>query len=120
MLHLEIKDALEREFPTALAEPPRLTQDALRVTLNNGVVLELRVPAEQAYSFAWRWGDAELRIDTAPLHPGLASFPNHLHDANGEVRADTLTSPAAGACDNVRAVIQAVLRDPLLGAGAAV
>ena len=55
-------------------------------------------------------------IDTAPLHRTLATFPNHLHDASDVLREDRLTHPSAEPWANVRAVIDAVLVDPLLQA----
>jgi hypothetical protein len=57
-----------------------LKLDALIVpTSSNGVSLEARIADPHAYAIAWAWGEAELRIDTAPLHRDLATFPNHLH-----------------------------------------
>lgn len=116
MHHLELKEALEAHYGAVLAEPPTLCQDALLVSLNNGVLLELRYPAASEYAIAWRWEDAQLRIDTAPLHRTLATFPNHLHDASDVLREDRLTHPSAEPWANVRAVIDAVLVDPLLQA----
>lgn len=114
MLHLALKEALDQHFADALAEPVELRQDALLLSLRNGVALELRFASPAEYAIAWRWGDAELRIDTAPVHRALSTFPNHLHDANGELRADHLTKPGADPLNNIRAVLAAVLADPLL------
>jgi hypothetical protein len=114
MLHTTLKDALDREFAAAMLEPAELCRDALLVRLRNEVTIELRMPDAREYSIGWRWGDAELRIDTAPLHCELATFPNHLHDSDGQVRADPLTDPSHEPLVNVRAVIAALLEDPLL------
>ncbi|HEY6896155.1 MAG TPA: hypothetical protein VI279_02755 [Rhodocyclaceae bacterium] len=116
MLHLTIKEAVEGRYGDALAAAAELSQDALLLSLKNGVVIELRFAAADEYAIAWRYGDAELRIDTAPLHRELASFPNHLHDAAGELRADPLTKPGAEPWDNLCAVLDALLVDPLLQA----
>lgn len=116
MILLTLRDAVDRHFADALAEPSRLLQDALIVALKNGATLELRFAGPGEYAIGWRWGDAELCIDTAPMHPALATFPNHWHDADGEMRADPLTHPCAEPWDNARAVIDAVLADPLLRA----
>lgn len=114
MLNFVIKEAVERHFASRLAQPPEIYQDALRLSLDNGIAMELRFASAEEYAIAWRWGDAELRIDTAPLHRDLHSFPNHLHDAEGKVRSDALTSPGKDPWDNVCAVLDAVLADPLL------
>ena len=113
-IHLALKERIEERYRDALAGPIELRQDALLVQLGNGVIAELRFASADEYVIAWRWGDAELRIDTAPLHAGLATYPNHLHDAVGEVRSDTITRPQREPWDNARAVIDALLADPLL------
>lgn len=112
--HLALQERIGAEYGHRLAGPVELRQDALVASLDNGVSLELRCAAADAYSIQWRWGDAALRIDTAPAHRGLATFPNHLHDAEGGVRADPLTQPGADIWANLRAVLDAVLDDPLL------
>jgi hypothetical protein len=116
--HSALKDAIDREFAASLLEPAVLCRDAVLVRLHNEVTIELRVADASEYSIGWRWGDAQLRIDTAPLHRQLATFPNHLHDSDGQLRADPLTQPGIDPWDNVRAVIASLLEDPLLqGAG---
>lgn len=111
---MTLKDAIERRYADALTEPVQVRQDALLLALHNGVAMELRFGAAHEYAIAWRWGDAELRIDTAPLHPQLATFPNHLHDAEGKACADPLTNPLREPWHNVRTVIDAVWVSPLL------
>jgi hypothetical protein len=119
-LHPMLAELVEREQAERLAVPPQLTQDALTLVLRNGVVLTVRYAAQEAYSLRWRTGlgpeAVELGIDTAPLHPQLASFPNHLHCADGRIVADPLTRPQATPADNLRALLQALEVDPLLGA----
>lgn len=116
-LHLELGAAIEAAFGSDLDGPVAYTQDALSLRLKNGVRLAVRYAAADAYSLRWTWGDAESAIDTAPLHPDLATFPNHLHDAQGRVLADPLTRPGAASQDNLRVLVRALLDDPLLGAG---
>lgn len=116
--HAELLEAIGRDFGARLLTPPQLTQDALTLMLDNGVVVTVRYAAADAYSLRWHSnaGDAgvELGIDTAPTHPDLATRPNHLHLADGRVVADPLTCPAACPTRNVAAVIEALLRDPQL------
>ena len=116
--HSSLLAFVEQAFSAHLATPAQLTQDALTLTLNNGVVLAIRYAAHDAYSLRWRTSieaDApELGIDTAPTHSELSTYPNHLHLADGRVIADPLTKVTATAEDNLAAVLRALLVDPLL------
>ncbi len=114
MYNFLIRQNLEESFGDALLEPTIAHHDVLIARLKNGVTLEIRYPDTHEYSILWRWDGAMSVIDTAPIHSDPASFPNHLHDANGVVREDPLTDPAADPWDNVRAVLLAVLSDPKL------
>jgi hypothetical protein len=113
-IHLDLAQRVAARFSASLAADPRLSQDALTLRFADGLAVELRFASAQEYSIHWAWGDAELRIDTAPLHPGLASFPNHLHDHEGACRADPLTVPGREPWENLERVLEAVLADPLL------
>lgn len=115
-LHLELKEQIESAYGAHLPGGAQLQQDALLLEFDSGLKMELRFASAEEYALAWLWGDAELRIDTAPLHDSLATHPNHLHDEEGRVRADPLTTPGAPPWDNVRKLIDAVLLDPLLHA----
>lgn len=117
-LHTRLLDHVAREHAGALRAPAQLTQDALTLTLNNGVVLTVRYAAADAYSLRWRTGSeadaSELGIDTAPTHPQLDTAPNHLHRADGRVVADPLTRTDNSPEQNLACVIDALGRDPLL------
>lgn len=117
-LHLELGAAIETAFASALESPVEQKQDAMIVRLNNGLTLTVRYAAPDAYSMRWTHGDGnvEIGIDTAPLHRALATFPNHLHTADGGVTADPLTRPDASPEDNVRRLVRALIDDPALGA----
>jgi hypothetical protein len=113
-LLIELKEAVDASLLPNLEEPATLCRDALMLRLNNGVVMELRFASAGEYALTWRYGDAELRIDTAPVDHAVATSPHHLHDADGQVRADPVTQPGAAPLENVRALIIAILADPLL------
>ncbi|NMG45762.1 hypothetical protein GPA22_18760 [Aromatoleum toluvorans] len=113
-LHVELAEHIDRSFGARLARPVEHKQDALVVYLENGVTLTMRYAATDAYSLRWTCGDIELGIDTAPLHRELATFPNHLHDAGGNIRRDPLTRTEDTPADNVARVIKALIADPLL------
>ncbi|MBP6801530.1 MULTISPECIES: hypothetical protein [Zoogloea] len=113
-LHFDLATRIDETYGERLEGPAEVKLDALVVRLDNGVTLEARIAAPNAYAIAWAWGEAELRIDTAPVHKDLATFPNHLHAADGKLYHDPLTRCGAAPWDNLRAVIDCVLNDPLL------
>lgn len=116
-LHATLADEIVSRFGDRLDGAPRLGQDALTLQFQNGLVLQARFASPEEYSIQWRFGEAEQRIDTAPLHPELASFPHHRHGADGAVRPDDLTQPGRAPLENLSAVIGAILSDPLLHSG---
>lgn len=113
-LHLMLKGQIEEHYAGQLEKEPQLRQDALQLQLDTGLIMEVRYLNNEEYSLQWLWGDAELRIDTAPLHKGLRTFPNHLHDAEANLRPDTVTVPGRDPWENVRQLIDRLLQDPLL------
>ncbi|HNR61240.1 MAG TPA: hypothetical protein PKN82_08785 [Thauera sp.] len=122
-IQAELLAYVEREHSDQLLTPPQLTQDALTLVLRNGAVLSVRFAAADAYSMHWRTSPhAEahaLGIDTAPVHRGLATWPNHLHLADGSVTADPLTRIGEAPESNLSRVLLALAQDPLLGGGPA-
>lgn len=115
-LHIDLKHDIERHYAAQLSAPIQLAQDALVLRLANGTALEIRYVDRAAYAFNWQWGEARLRIDTAPPHGGLTGGANHLHDAAGVVRADPLTRAGDDAWANTQRVLDALGDDPLLRA----
>jgi hypothetical protein len=113
-LHMELKELIELRYGARLPGGVELKQDALILRFDSGLALEVRYVSLTEYAFHWMWGDVGLRVDTAPVHAGLRTYPNHLHDPDGMLRDDPLTRPGAPAWDNVRRVIDGVLKDPLL------
>lgn len=118
-LHIELAHTIEERFAGRLKAPVRQLQDALVVELDNGVTLTIRYAASDAYSLRWKWGELEMGIDTAPVHHGLATFPNHLHDTGGHPLPDPLTQPERPPAENTVRVIAALLESPTLGLRAA-
>lgn len=110
----EIAERLIEHYGQHLNDAPALAHDALTARFDNGIILELRFASAGEYSLRWHHDDQTLAIDTAPLHPELATFPNHLHGADGSARPDPLTRPGAPPWDNVRAVLGRILDDPRL------
>lgn len=115
MLHIELQEYIEAAFGETHGVTVTLCRDALEVSLPNGVALTLRVADCNEYAFGWRWGEAQMGIDTAPLHSEVGTFPNHLHTPNGNVAGDPISEIGADPRRNVRALIEALLTQPLLG-----
>jgi hypothetical protein len=114
MLHLQLKEQIEQHFAARLNRDVVLLQDALQLSLDNGVEAEIRYLNPAEYSIHWLYGEAGFRVDTAPLHADLKTFPNHMHDMEGNVLHDRLTVHGAEPWHNVRAVLDALIENPLL------
>jgi hypothetical protein len=111
---IELKAAADASLLQHYARESLLCRDALQLFLTNGVSVEVRLASPEAYAFTWVYGDAMLRIDTAPIAHGVGTFPNHLHDADECVRADPVTQPGRGPIEHLAALVMALLADPLL------
>jgi len=114
MLHLQLKEQIAQHFAPHLNKETVLLQDALQLSLDNGVAVEIRYLDPAEYSIHWLCGEAAGRIDTAPLHPDLETFPNHFHDMEGNILKDRLTVHGAEPWSNVRTVLEALLENPLV------
>lgn len=111
-LHAELADEVITRYGERLVRAPALTHDALTLELDNGVRVQARFANPEEYSIVWESAAGTWRIDTAPLHAGLSTFPNHLHAAAEAPRSDPLTRPGDPPFANLSAVIEAVLDDP--------
>ena len=87
-----------------------LLQNALQLVLDNGVEMEIRYADADHYSLVWQWGEPRCRIDTAP-----GATPSRLILDDGTLAADTLTTPGAEPWQNLRALLVAVIANPMLG-----
>jgi hypothetical protein len=67
------------EFSDVIANA-ELHADRVRLILIDGSWIEVRYPVADKFSFHWQRQDGTIyRIDTAPHHKGLRSFPRHIH-----------------------------------------
>lgn len=112
-LHATLVDGIVSRFGEQLDGAPQIGQDALTLHFQNGLVLQARFASPEEYSIQWRFGDTEHRIDTAPLHPELSTFPHHVHDSQGKTYPDPLTIPGRSPWDNLQAVLDVILKNPL-------
>ncbi|WP_395071183.1 hypothetical protein [Paraburkholderia silvatlantica] len=115
MLHIELKKQIETAFDATQVASVTLCRDALELSLANGVELTLRIADPGEYAMNWRWGEAAMGIDTAPVHPTLGTFPNHLHTPDGRTVDDPLSEAGVAPWHNVRTLIARLLAQPLLG-----
>lgn len=113
-LHLILKEMLEEHYAQRMVEPVRLAQDALTLSFDTDLMMEVRYFSDEEYSINWSWGDAELRIDTAPIHVNCAIFPLHVHDENGAVRPGPSAIPGLDSWHNFSRLLDILLLDPLL------
>jgi hypothetical protein len=113
-VHWGLKEKLQSHYVSRLAEPVELAQDALMLSFDTGLRVEARYFSAQEYSIMWRWRGAELRIDTAPIHPDHKTFPRHLHSADGMVGPDAATSQDSDCWLNLSGLLNLLLQDPLL------
>jgi hypothetical protein len=113
-VHLLLKDQLETLYAERLSEPVRMAQDALLLSFDSGLMMEVRYAGPAEYALRWSWGDAEFCIDTAPVHNECGTVPNHLHRDDGTVAADHLSSPGADCWTNFSRLLDSLLQDPLL------
>lgn len=113
---IELKAAADASLLQHYARESVLCRDALQIFLKNGVDIELRLASPEEYAFTWVYGEAVMRIDTAPVKHDVATAPNHFHDAEGAVRADPVTRPGRAPIENLAALVAALLDDPLLTA----
>jgi hypothetical protein len=109
MLHHLLSEICEEEFSDLLDGKPRVYYDGLELKFADGSTLLVRYFSGDEYSFHWIREKEDFRIDTAPLHKGLDTFPNHLHDSTGEVKKDGVTDPKDAPEENLRRVIGLVV-----------
>ncbi|HZX31509.1 MAG TPA: hypothetical protein VFF03_09170 [Rhodocyclaceae bacterium] len=108
---LAIKRRLEEVFSDRIEGEVLAARDAVLFKLDNGVIVELKVLSPTEYAFGWLWGEATLRIDTAP---GADRAASHFHDLEGDVRPDPVTVPGRDPWENIDRLVKALLADPLL------
>ena len=112
-LHLALKDQLQSHYKSRLVDAVGMAQDVLMLSFDTGLRVEVRYFSTQEYSITWQSGDSELRIDTAPTHPGCTTFPNHLHRPGGTLAPDVVTVPGADCWANLSKLLDRLLADPL-------
>lgn len=101
---------IEEEFLDLLQREPILLETKIRLYLKDGSFIEIRYPLDQDYSFHWQRVDQIFRINTAPDHPDIKTFPRHIHEGM-VVKEDYITDFDLSAEENLRRFLLFVRKD---------
>jgi len=77
MMHRSIVIArcAEDHFLDIIREAPLIYSDKVRLIFVDGSFMDIRYPVDSKYSFHWQLEDEIIRIDTAPHHNQVATYP---------------------------------------------
>ena len=96
----------KEEFMDILLNPPEIFEDRIRLKLIDGSLMIIRYPLENKYSFCWQREFEMYRINTAPHHKYISTFPRHIHDGSEDnVIEDRITSFENTPEENMRNVL---------------
>ncbi len=102
----------EENFPDILSEAPIIYSDKVRLVFIDGSYMDIRYPVDTKYSFHWQFKNEIIRIDTAPHHRHLSTYPRHMHmRKEADVVEDTITDINGTVEENVKHVLQFVRRE---------
>ncbi|MDD1745778.1 MAG: DUF6516 family protein [Candidatus Methanoperedens sp.] len=108
---ITIARCAEDHFPDILGEAPMIYSDKVRLMFVDGSYMDIRYPVDSKYSFHWQREHEIIRIDTAPHHRELSTYPAHMHIGKEEdVVEDTVTNMNNSIEENVRNVLGFVRR----------
>lgn len=113
-MHLMLQERLEELYGSRMSEPVRVAQDALLLSFETGLMMEIRCFSGDGFSMHWSWGEAELRLDTAPVHAGLPGYPWHVHRDDGEIVPIPSGMRDADPWETLSRLLDILLVDPLL------
>lgn len=113
-IHLMLKEKLEQRYADRMTEAPRLAQDALILSFNTGLLMEVRYYSRDEYSIEWFWNDTQLRIDTAPVHLNQVNSQDHLHDVNGALRTYAAGKTGTDCWEDFSELLDILLKNPQL------
>lgn len=114
-VHLMLQERLEDSYGERMCEPVRLAQDALLLAFDTGLMMEIRYFCSDEFSIHWAWGEAELRMDTAPVHKDLPGHPLHVHRDDGAVVTVPPGMADADPWVALSRLLDILLVDPLFG-----
>ena len=95
------------EFKDILKQEPLVLRDRIRLLFIDESFMDIHYPVDHDYSFHWQRKRELYRINTAPNHPEIETFPRHIHAGEEEnITSDTITSPNNPPEENLRQVLK--------------
>ena len=103
-------DIAKKEFNWILKTKPIITETKLRLILKDDSFIEIRYPLETEYSFHWQSNHKILRVNTAPDHKEIKTFPRHIHE-NFDIKEDTITDFKFSPEENFRRFMERIVKE---------
>ncbi len=104
-----IAQCAEGHFSDILNEAPVIFSDKVRLIFVDGSYMDIRYPLDSKYSFHWQREYEIIRIDTAPHHRQLSTYPRHMHIGKEEdIFEDSVTRIDNTVEENVKCVLEFV------------
>lgn len=101
-----IAQCVEEHFSEILSETPLIFSDKVKLVFVDGSYMDIRYPVDSKYSFHWQREDEIIRIDTAPHHGQLSTYPRHMHNGKEDaVVEDSVTRIDNTIEENVKCVL---------------
>lgn len=109
MMHRSIVIArcAEDHFLDIIREAPLIYSDKVRLIFIGGSFMDIRYPVDSKYSFHWQLKDEIIRIDTAPHHHKVSTYPRHMGTEENVVD-DSVTRAGNTMEENVMSVLEFV------------
>ena len=104
-IHEKLVELLNNELAPFLEGEPQFLYDGIQAKLKSGPNLQIIYPTTEEYVFSWEQDGESLKIDTAPVHNDLPTFPNHFHSGD-VVEPDTVTNIKNSPEENLKKVIE--------------
>jgi len=108
MMHrlIIIAQCAQEHFSDILGEAPIIFSDKVRLVFVDGSYMDIRYPVDSKYSFHWQRENEMIRIDTAPHHRKLSTYPQHMHLGKEEnVVEDNITKIDNTIDENVKCIL---------------
>lgn len=101
-----IAQCAAEHFSDILSEAPIIFSDKVRLVFVDGSYMDIRYPVKSKYSFHWQREDEMIRIDTAPHHRHLSTYPRHMHiGKEDDVVEDSVTKIDNTTEENVKGIL---------------
>jgi hypothetical protein len=101
-----IAQCAEEHFDNILKEMPIIFSDKVRLVFIDDSYMDIRYPVDSKYSFHWQRRDEMIRIDTAPHHSQLSTYPRNIHmGKENNIVEDTITNIDNNIEENVKCVL---------------